>query len=192
MKDSTRKRLKESVEETLAFWDAQYKAANVPKATVDELVGEDYVRRLNELGETGAIEYLTFVPEEEIVKAYAVLWRRLSPPALVQVCLHYLTRATFWALMKGAGDLGPLLLGTHDKQASGALARVIRNPAVDERIRQSAYESLVDINSSADLDDVLDRSRVRHDAMLSGQRVEIDWEFVNSFVESWADQRGQD
>jgi hypothetical protein len=135
---------------------------------------------LDSLPANEAIQYLRTIDDSKIVQAYLVLSKRLDDPTLAETCVDFLGRKTFGHRLLGASEIGVLLYGTHDVDASRALASMISDPLELVQLRVLAYNSLELINkgSSARLLETIDQVEPES----AGGLDRINWSFVDSFL----------
>jgi len=165
----------------------QLEDAGGPRVSLDELIGESYAKELAGMTEAEAVQHLRSLDGLKLRRAYLFFSRRAdnsqwaNHPMLAEVCLKYMASSDILERMTGAGDIGIWLEGSHDKQASQALALMIRNTEETDEIRRSAYSSLQLINNKASPLDCLRRNIGVTNAQ-HGLLQEVDWMFVNSFL----------
>jgi hypothetical protein len=148
-----------------------------------DVLGASYLKKLESLSDAQAIEYLKTVDEAELVGAYHVLSKRLSPGVLAEVCREYMTRKTFRTRFIGIGGIGIWLMGTGDAVLSDLLAKIARDPHEHPAIRWTAYQSLERINKGeSSVYKALIEDPEFWSRPMSTWIDRIDWNFVDSFL----------
>ncbi|MCI0380776.1 MAG: hypothetical protein L0215_24600 [Gemmataceae bacterium] len=178
---------RQEFEETKAWLDKQLEEMGSKDVSLNDIVGENYARELARMTEREAIEHLRSLDGEQLLHAYLVLATRPAyplracHPVLAEPCLKLMASSNRSDRILGAGDIGLWLEGTRDKQASRALASIVRDPQESDVVRHYAYLSLQLINNKAS---ILECSR-RHRSPGQLPRFinqEIDWDLVDSFL----------
>jgi hypothetical protein len=152
-------------------------------------IRESYVQDLKKLTVPEAVQYLTSVEESRVEEAYSILSERLHPAELTEICIGYMRRRGPRARLTGVLGIGRCLKRTYNKEASHALATIIRNPHEPEELRLLAYGSLELINWTREVDfagsvaegelfPLLQKDGPSGRDMLQA----IDWSFVDSFL----------
>jgi hypothetical protein len=154
-----------------------------------EKIGESFIRDLEKLTDTEAVQCLKSVDDSKVVETYLILSKRLSSDALAEICLEYMKRSKPNTRLTGAGGIGICLKRTNNKEASNALAQMIRNPEESDDIKLAAYSSLELINynrplestSTIDVDELF--QLLENDIPSPSDAIRtIDWSFVDSFL----------
>jgi hypothetical protein len=155
--------------------------------SLDEIVGESYVKELAAMSEAEAVQHLRAVSGEKLFHAYLVLSARptyplrANHPVFAEVCLRWMESTKVLERSMGAGDVGIWLAGTNEKNASRLLALMISNPEETEAVRSAAYTSLELINNKKTGFEIVRRKLQARDSPVTIPS-EIDWDFVRRFL----------
>src|SRR5713101_4843927 len=129
----SRTMIKQDLREIAASLTKQLQEIRGTRASLDEIIGESYVKELASMTEAEAVQHLRSVDGLKLLHAYSVFSiranysLRANHPVLAEVCLTFMGSSKTSDRILGAGEIGHWLEGTHDKQASHALALMIRN-----------------------------------------------------------------
>lgn len=167
----------------------QLQAANPTGSCLQELVDESHAGMLSSLTGVEAVQYLKSTEDAELLKAYLVLAKKfMSIPdttVIAELCMECLSRpsqSAYWARLICADSIGIWVEGTGNKEASQALASIIRDSNESDQIRIAAYSSLELINGKDTVAERL-RRKIKTDDPPSTALQEIDWSFVKYFLQ---------
>jgi hypothetical protein len=158
-----------------------------PRVSLNELIGESYAKELAGMKEAEAIQHLRSVDGLKLLHAYSVFSiranysLRANHPVLAEVCLKFMASSKISDRILGAGEIGLWLEGTRDKQASHALALMVRNTQETDEVRMEAYSSLELINNRITALDSLRRNMKATGSQFDLLK-EIDWNFIDLFL----------
>lgn len=155
--------------------------------TLDDIVGQTYVKQLAAMSQTEAICYLHSSSGETLLNAYMIFTTHpeyalgVNHSEFAEVCLRFMASDRKLDRMIGAVDVGIWLAGSNDKTASRVLASIICNKKEKDVMRYKAYKSLQLINGRiALIEPALDNAQKSRSMNIN--MIHIDWVFVRSFL----------
>jgi hypothetical protein len=117
---------------------------------IEDVVPAPYRRELEALTSAEAFRYLQEVDDQNLSAAYLVLSKMLDRLSLGKVCVGYISRPNAHSRLIGVSLVGSHLRGTRDKEAIGALQRIIDDPTATNDLKGNAQSSINLINAKLD------------------------------------------